>query len=332
MTAAARATIDVVVPSTRERSLGALLECLAAGTRALPGRVLVVDDRDERGAPLLADGPPPKLRGALEIVPGVSAGPAAARNAGCRAGGGDWVAFLDDDVLPRLDWVERLVADLAAAAPGVGGVQGRVRVPMPRGRRPTDWERNVAGLESARWATADMAYRREALDAIGGFDERFPRAYREDSDIGLRVEAAGWQIARGRREVVHPIAPASAWISVRRQAGNADDALMAALHGPRWRVVAGAPPGRRPRHAAIAAALALAAAGLALGRPRAAALAGAAWLAGTAELAWARIAPGPRTAREVGLMLVTSAAIPPAASLHYLRGLVAARSPWPSAR
>ena len=332
MSGVAGATIDVVVPSTRAGSLAALLECLGAGTRALPGRVLVVDDRRDRDAPLLAGGPPRALQGMLEIVPGSARGPAAARNAGWRAGGGDWVAFLDDDVLPPLDWVDRLVADLAAAAPDVGGVQGRVRVPMPGGRRPTDWERNVAGLESARWATADMAYRRAALVATGGFDERFPRAYREDSDIGLRVEAAGWRIARGRREVVHPIAPASPWVSVRRQAGNGDDVLMATLHGPHWRVAAGAPPGRRPRHAAIAAALALAAAGLALGHRRVAVLAGAAWLAGTMELAWARIAPGPRTAREVGLMLVTSAAIPPAASVHYARGLLTARSPWPSPR
>ena len=329
------AAIDVVVPSAGRRSLAALLEALAAGTGELPGRILVVDDRRDRRAPLLPDGPPPELRDRLEVVAGAAAGPAAARNAGWRARDGDWVAFLDDDVLPRLEWVERLVADVAAAAPSVGGVQGRVRVPMPRGRRPTDWERNVAGLESARWATADMAYRREALVAIGGFDERFPRAYREDSDIGLRIEAAGWSLARGEREVLHPVGPASPWISVRRQAGNADDALMAALHGRRWRVAAGAPKGRRPRHAAVTAAGALMLAAAALGRRRAAALTGAAWLAGTLELAWARIAPGPRTAVEIGLMLVTSAAIPPAASVHYLRGvarrqrLPGSRSRWP---
>ena len=59
-------------------------------------------------------------------------------------------------------------------------------VPLPTDRRPTDWERNTAGLAGASWITADMAYRRTALEAVNGFDERFPRAYREDADLALR--------------------------------------------------------------------------------------------------------------------------------------------------
>jgi hypothetical protein len=53
---------------------------------------------------------------------------------------------------------------------------------------------------------------------------------------------------------------------------------------------------------------------------RVAALAGAGWLAGTAELAWARIAPGPRTLDEVATMVVTSLLLPPAATWHWLDG------------
>ena len=54
-------------------------------------------------------------------------------------------------------------------------------------------------------------------------------------------------------------------------------------------------------------------------------VAGAAWVVGTAELAWARIAPGPRTRDEVLTMLWTSAALPPAAVAHRLRGTLRAR-------
>jgi histidinol-phosphate phosphatase family protein len=56
-----------------------------------------------------------------------------------------------------------------------------------------------------------------------------------------------------------------------------------------------------------------------------AAPAAAAWLAATGELAVRRIAPGPRDAREAATMLVTSAAIPPAAVYHWLQGLLRAR-------
>lgn len=44
------------------------------------------------------------------------------------------------------------------------------------------------------------------------------------------------------------------------------------------------------------------------------------WAAGTAELSWARIAPGPRTADEVGTMLATSAVLPWAALWHLAAG------------
>ncbi|MGP2442962.1 transferase, partial [Streptomyces sp. JW3] len=62
------------------------------------------------------------------------------------------------------------------------------------------------------------------------------------------------------------------------------------------------------------------------GRPRAAALAGLGWAAGTAEFAWARIAPGPRSRDEVTSMLVTSALIPPAATWHRIGGELRHRS------
>src|ERR687885_130646 len=102
------------------------------------------------------------------------------------------------------EWCAALERDLSELPWDVAGSQGRVRVPLPRGRRPTDWERNVAGLERARWATADMAYRRSVLEELGGFDERFPRAYREDADLALRAIAAGYSLVRGTRTVDHP--------------------------------------------------------------------------------------------------------------------------------
>ena len=319
--------VDVVIPTVGRASLGRLLDALAASDGPRPGRVLVVDDRRRPAAPLLEAGGSARTAPHVAVLRGRAAGPAAARNVGWRASHAEWIAFLDDDVVPDADWLARLVDDLREAGPDVGGVQGRLRVPLPSWRRPTDWERNVRGLEHARWATADLAYRREALDRVGGFDERFPRAYREDADLGLRVTEAGYRILVGRRRSTHPVRPADRWVSLRLQAGNADDARMRARHGRRWRERAGVPAGRRPRHVAITAAALVGLAALATGRRRAALLAGAAWLAGTADLAWARIAPGPRTADETLTMLATSPLLPPAATCHWLRGwlTVAAR-------
>lgn len=311
------ARFDVVIPTLGRPSLGRLLAALATGEGPRPGRIYVVDDRPAPDGPLFEvplDG--------VTVLRGRAAGPAAARNVGWRASGAEWIAFLDDDVVPYPDWRRQLAEDLDEAEGGrsVGGSQGRIVVPLPQGRRPTDWERNVRGLEGARWATADMAYRRRVLEEVGGFDERFPRAYREDADLGLRVVRRGHTIARGYRVVAHPVRPADPWVSVRMQRGNADDALMHALHGWRWREAAGVPAGRRPRHLAIAAAAATTIGAAISGRRRAAAIAAAAWALGTLEFAWARIAQGPRTREEVVTMLATSAAIPIAATCHWLRG------------
>lgn len=302
--------VAVVMPTVGRASLAPALAPLVG---RLP--VVVVDDRPGSSAPL-------GVPAGVTVVRSGGRGPAAARNAGWRATGASWIAFLDDDVLPPRDWVEALHGDLARCTAEVGGSQGRLVVPLPAGRRPTDWERSTAGLESAVWATADLAYRRAALLQVGGFDERFPRAYREDADLGLRVEEAGWRIVRGDRHVHHPVRPARWTQSVRSQRGNADDVLMRAVHGRRWRARAHVPPGRRRWHLATTAALAVAAAGAARADKRTAVTAGLGWLALTADLTARRVAPGPRTPAEVVTMTATSVALPLAAVRWWLSGWV----------
>jgi histidinol-phosphate phosphatase family protein len=293
-------TFDVVIPTVGRESLAALLSRLAE--LGVPAeRIHVVDDRALRS------------------------GPAAARNRGWLRSSGDWIVFLDDDVLPDRDWLERLQEDLHAAPPDVVGSQGRLIVPLPSHRPPTDWERNVSGLEHARWATADMAYRRDALLSVGGFDERFPRAFREDADLALRFVDAGHRITEGSRTTFHPVQPADPWVSVRLQRGNADDALMETIHGCGWYERAGVPRGRRRRHLVVTTVGLAALVSAALGQRGLSRASGTAWAAGTAKFAWERIAPGPRTPVEIATMVATSVAIPPAATYHWLTGKLRAR-------
>ena len=309
------AVFDIVIVTTGRASLTSLLHGLASAEGPLPRRVVVVDDRRTGTGPLLAGGPG-WLGGRLLIVGSGGRGPAAARNAGWRSCTSEWVAFLDDDVVPEAAWLRHLAADLAAAGAGTAAVQGRLTVPLPAGRRPTDWERNVRALEDARWITADMAVRREALREVGGFDERFPRAYREDADLALRLRCAGHEIAWGERRVSHPVRGAPWWISLQLQAGNRDDVLMDALHGRAWRE-----EGRRPRrlhaHLVTAAAWALALPAWELRLSVLALLAAAVWLALTAQLIWTRVTPGPGGAREIATMLVTSILMPFVVAYHW---------------
>lgn len=299
--------VDVVVPTVGRASLTALLDDIEA--ELTPRGVIVVDDRPEEGGG----------RERLGVGPGVAVlhsggrGPAAARNRGWRAGTAPWVVFIDDDVRLPLGWGSALARDLARTPIDVAAVSPRLEVPLPVDRRPTDWERNIAGLATAQWVTAEVAVRRAALVSVGGFDERFLRAYREDTDLALRLRAGGWRLVRGRRRARHPVRSAGPLVSVRLQAGNVYDPLLDRLHGRDWRAAAGEPLGRFRRHL-LSVGLALGALGAAAaGQYGLAATTGAAWAAVTGWFAWERIAPGPRTPKEVLTMVATSIAIPPAA-------------------
>jgi len=316
--------VDVVIPSIGRASLGPLLQRLATAGWPSFGRVIVVDDSGA-GRVELPDGAP---AGAVVLHTAGRQGPAAARNLGWRHSEAEYVAFLDDDVMPDTDWATALADDLRDLPPDVAAVQGCITVPRPS--RATDWERNTARLEAAAWITADLVVRRAALDAMGGFDERFRRAYREDTDLAMRLLRAGWRLERGRRGTTHPVRPAPWWVSVRVQAGNSDDVLLDHLH-PDWRRRLGEPRGRFQRHQVLVASLAAGLVSLATGQRRAATVLLTAWLVGSGRFAWERLRTGPRSLREIVAMSVTSVAIPPAAVWHRCRGRVRHRdaAPWP---
>lgn len=309
------AVVPTVGRPTLPRVLGPLVE---APDAVAPEEVLVVDDRPGAETAPLPGTDHPRVR----VLRTGGGGPAAARQAGWHSCSSEWIAFLDDDVAPPADWPERLCADLAALPAEVAASQGRVIVPRAPGHRPTDAERATLALEGARWITADMAYRRSALETVGGFDTRFPRAYREDTDLALRTLDAGFVLVRGERECVHPLRGGGRWSSLAAQRGNADNALMDRLHGRGWRRRVGEGPGGLRGHVLTTGVLAAAAGSALLGHRAAAVTLGGLWATRTAAFARRRITGGPGTFGELADMVVTSALIPPLACWHRARGQV----------
>lgn len=136
---------------------------------------------------------------------------AVACNAAVAAGRGDLVVMLNNDVIARPDFLERLLAPFASRPrlgsvaplllrPGereidsAGLLADRTLAGFPRlhGQPPAAAERPAPVLAGPAGAAA--AFRRAAWEQVGGLDESI-FAYLEDLDLALRLRAAGWETA-----------------------------------------------------------------------------------------------------------------------------------------
>jgi glycosyltransferase involved in cell wall biosynthesis len=237
-------------------------------------------------------------------------GPAAARNCGWRAARGPIIAFTDDDCLPEPDWLK---AGMLAFGDGVVGVGGWVSVPLPK--TPTDYERNSAGLEGIQFVTANCFYRREALAAVGGFDERFTSAWREDSDLFFSLleyyDGDSRLVHASNAIVVHPVRPAPWGVSLGQQRKSMFNALVYKKHPVLYReLIQPAPPWR---YYGLVGVLLVALASVLAGYQGLALLAGGTWLFLTGNFCRQRLSQTSRAPVHIAEMVVTSALIPPLA-------------------
>jgi GT2 family glycosyltransferase len=179
-----------------------LPECLAGVARLdYPDfELIVVDDGSSDESALLAH-----AHGAT-VVSIDHRGLSAARNAGIREARGEIVAFLDDDAYPDPDWLYYLAAVLRGEGhAGVGGPN----IPPEDGMLADCVAAAPGGpihvLVSDREAEhvpgCNMAFRKSALEQIGGFDDRF-RVAGDDVDVCWRLQEAGWTLGFSAGAVV----------------------------------------------------------------------------------------------------------------------------------
>lgn len=249
-------------------------------------------------------------------------GPAAARNAGWRAASGEVIAFTDDDCIPDPGWLR---AGLDALTGGAAGAGGRIVVPLPD--HPTDYERDAAGLAGLKpeFVTANAFYRRDALEAVGGFDERFEAAWREDADLYFTLLERGCELVDAPGAVVvHPVRPAPWGVSIKQQRKSQYNALLYKKHPRLYRErIQSGPPWR---YVFIAASMLAALAGLLAGRRRLARRGGLLWAALTARFAADRLADTSHAPAHVAEMIVTSTIIPLLSLYWRLRGALKFRT------
>jgi glycosyltransferase involved in cell wall biosynthesis len=280
--------------------------------------IVVVDDgHDDATAALVASFMRPDAPRIHYLRPSHGKGPAVARNTGWRAAEAPIVAFTDDDTVPAHDW---LAAGRMALLDNPDWCAAAGQVTVPRGHgRPTDNALMTIGLESAAFVTANAFVRRDALLQVDGFDERFTRAWHEDSDLQFRLEALVGPVGRACEAVVaHPVREEPWGASLRRQRNVVFDALLYKKHPQRYRSsIRPTPPWDYYAIVALSGGAALAAVA---GAPRLtlAALGGAGVLIG--RFAWRRLARTSREREHVVEMVCTSALIPFASVYWRIRG------------
>lgn len=152
-------------------------------------------------------------------------GPAAARNAGWRMAKAESIAFTDDDTIPDKNWLKEGIKALRQA----DAVTGKMIVPLPRD--PKDSDIALSHIEESEFVTANCFIKKAALYGLGGFDERFRLAWREDSDLHLSLLEHGYNIIHAPKAVViHPVKNAPWGISLKEQRKAMFNALLYKKH------------------------------------------------------------------------------------------------------
>ncbi|MFY1694196.1 MULTISPECIES: glycosyltransferase [unclassified Solwaraspora] len=179
--------MSVIIPTYNKAKT--LAECVRSVYRQTcqPVEVVVVDDASTDGSREIAAGLPCQL-----VCLPANRGVSAARNAGAALATGEVLFFLDSDIALAPDAIGNALRVLAAH-PECGVVQGIYAAEPFAADGPVEvyktlfehyWRRRRAGVADST-LFALTAIRREAFDAVGGFDERLRDS--EDVEFGTRL-------------------------------------------------------------------------------------------------------------------------------------------------
>jgi glycosyltransferase involved in cell wall biosynthesis len=221
--------ISVIIPTYKRPEL--LLRCVKALVQQDFAKedyeiIVVSDGFDDQSEEILMpffNRPSPSLH--FFPLP-KKAGPAAARNMGWQFAESELVAFTDDDCIPDERWLSSLWNAWQKLEQKYVAFSGRTVVPLPSAS-PTDYERNIAQLEKAEFITANCACTKAALEKVGGLDEQFTMAWREDSDLQFKFIAASIPVLKIKDAIVtHPVRKAPWGVSIREEKKGMFNALL----------------------------------------------------------------------------------------------------------
>jgi hypothetical protein len=216
--AAPQASVAVVIPVHNGRST---IEAAVRSVQAQDypaGQIVVVDDGSTDGtSDLLASLP------GITLLRQSRRGPAAARNLGWRsASGAEYIFFLDADCQAPPRWISTLVEHHGRDPAGcVGCVYGLANPRSVLARiiyREFQRRYEFCGVHTSFIGSHGYSFRRDVLEAVGGYDESYRRASHEDNDLGWRLLRSGYRLRLVREVAVAHRFPESLLAYLRTQA------------------------------------------------------------------------------------------------------------------
>jgi FkbM family methyltransferase len=200
---------SVIIPSyERPQSLAKLLDLLCR--QVFPEfEVIVVD---QSSMPLNLDAV--RCNFPLQYILTTEKGAVKARNLGIKHARGRVIAFTDDDCEPDVQWLANAYKNFADER--VVGVEGLIESDT------SDEERyrivTNHGAKGIGFMTANLFLRKDTIEKIGGFDERFDNPhFREDTDLAWRALAVGEIPFADDVKVLHPAHPREIWRESREE-------------------------------------------------------------------------------------------------------------------
>lgn len=164
--------------------------------------LIFVDDGSEDSTPSIINSFVPKLDMCVKVFHHEWKGLGATRNVVVNNANGEYIIWVDGDMILAKDYVSKLV-EFMEQHPKVGIAKGKQALECGGNLLATlETYARAAGRmvnyqsEKARsksLGTGGSIYRIEALWQAGGFDENL-RGYGEDSDVEIRVRAVGWSM------------------------------------------------------------------------------------------------------------------------------------------
>ena len=179
----------VIATKDRARYLERALASLERQDGAPEFEAIVVDNGSSDGTRAVAERQRERARYPLLYLHEAEPNRGKARNRGIAAARGDLVVFCDDDVRAPAGWLAAHAhAHARTGHPAV--VNGPiVNVPSYDDLRKA----SAANYSRAFLCTCNVSVPRAALQSVGGFDEGFDLYGWEDTELGVRLRAAGLQ-------------------------------------------------------------------------------------------------------------------------------------------